>query len=78
MITKLVGKMVPFLEFDEFPTYAGQRIHVVAANLDYADMIISLTAFDRRVTAREQREPSEGPSVRRSERQNNVKGSGVC
>ena len=64
------------LGFDEFPTYAGQRIHVVAANLDYAELSICSPALDRRVTARGQRKPSEDPSVRRIVRQNNVNGSG--
>ena len=76
MIAKLVGMGVPFLDFDEFPTYGTQRIHVVAANLDYADLSSCLTALDRRVSARSPRKPSEEPSTRRSERQNNFNGSG--
>ena len=65
------------LYLDEFPTYGAQRIHVVAANLDYADLSICSTALDRRVTARAPHEPSEDPSGWRSERQNNGNGSGV-
>ena len=68
---------VPYLYLDEFPTYGGQRIYVVAANLDYAELSSCSTALDRRVSARSPHEPSEEPSTRRSERQNNVNGSDV-
>ena len=68
---------VPFLEFDEFPTYGAQRIHVVAANLDYAELSLCLAALDRRVSARSPRKPVEDPSGWRLVRQNNVNGSGV-
>ena len=77
MIAKLVGMGVPFLAFDEFPTYGAQRIHVVAANLDYADLSICSTALDRRVSGSGQRKPSEYPSGRRSERQINGNTSDV-
>ena len=76
IIAKLIDKTVPFLEFDELPTYAVQRIHVVAANLDYAELSSCLTAIDRCVTVRRLRKPPEHPSVWRGVRQNNVNGSG--